>query len=612
MKLTKIPRNIFQTWQTKNISDNFKKLSETWIEKNPNYSYFLFDDNDCKEFIKKHFEINVYLAYCRVIPGAFKADFWRYCVLYIYGGVYVDIDTICHNEIDLFLNDDIEFMTPIDLNNGFDMGTYNLFNAFIASVPKHPILLNCINLVVYNIENNLIPKSNLDFTGPGILGKATNKYLNLNEESSFVGKQGFHDNYKIKFLHFEYISEYVKDNNNNILFQNKNGNPLITEIYNNEIKNTNYIDWGKCKSPIKKFPTIITMIYNIREKENNDSNCNLNHNIEKYFESAKKFILKLPYPLVIFTDDNKLMNIIQKERTENLEKTFIYIKPFEDTYFYKDLSRLQELQDKFHILNGDIQHETPHYIILNNNKFDCIDEATELNPFDSTHFLWMDFGINHVAETTERIHEWIFDIPDKIKQLCINPYTENTSQKEHFQLIYHNMAGGLFSGSKNNIKKYSELFKQKTEQIYNEEWYQIDEAVMTMVQRENPDLFDLFYGDYQGIVCNYVYPIHNIDLILRGSQKCLDYNRIKEAFDILVYCLKYFEINPNCIHFYNFIQQNIITNYFFNNKLLLDEVIKLINSKKQSTNIQDIQQINSLLENNKVNIEFYQNKEKIL
>jgi len=178
MKLTKIPRNIFQTWSTKNISSELKNIAETWITHNPNYAYFLYDDNDCEEFIKKHFNVNVYKAYCRIIPGAFKADLWRYCVLYIYGGVYVDIDTICFGNIDLFLNEDIEFMTPNDLNNNNNIGTHNLFNAFIASTPNHPILLDCINRVIFNVENNITPRSNLDFAGPGILGRATNTYLN--------------------------------------------------------------------------------------------------------------------------------------------------------------------------------------------------------------------------------------------------------------------------------------------------------------------------------------------------------------------------------------------------------------------------------------------------
>ena len=85
----------------------------------------------------------------------------------------------------------IEFVTPIDLNNCPTIGTHNLFNSFIASVPKHPILLECINRIIFNIENNIIPPSNLDFSGPGILGRSTNAYLNLNEENNFYRKTRF-------------------------------------------------------------------------------------------------------------------------------------------------------------------------------------------------------------------------------------------------------------------------------------------------------------------------------------------------------------------------------------------------------------------------------------
>ena len=249
-KPCKIPRNIFQTWSTKNISSNFKTLSETWCIKNPNYAYFLYDDDDCEQFIKKYFEIKVYNSYRRLIPGAFKADLWRYCILYIYGGIYVDMDTICLNPIDKFLNEDIEFMTPIDLNNGINTGTHNLFNAFIASIPKHPILLDCIYRIVYHVENNIIPISNLDFAGPGVLGRATNNFLELPEETSFIGKEGIINS--IKFFKFEPNTEYVRDiKNNNILFQNKNDNTIFQEIYEEEIKNINHVFWEKCKNPIK-------------------------------------------------------------------------------------------------------------------------------------------------------------------------------------------------------------------------------------------------------------------------------------------------------------------------------------------------------------------------
>ena len=614
--MSKIPRQIFQTWKTKNISNNFKDLTLTWISKNSNYAYFLYDDHDCEQFIRVNFDRKVYNAYCRIIPGAFKADLWRYCVLYIYGGIYVDIDTICINSLDSFLNDsNIEFITPVDLNNNPNIGTHNLFNAFIASIPKHPILLDCIYRIVYNVEHEIITYSNLDFAGPGVLGRATNTYLQLEETCSFINKQGIHDN-TIYLLHFQEGTELVSNYSNTneiepmLLFQNKNGNNHIQEIYNKETKNINHIDWGKCKNPIKPLPTIVTMFYNIRKKESNNTGCVYNHSVEKYFEDAKKFILGLDYPCVLFTDDDDIIDLVHNNsRNPYLH---IYKKPFEETYYYKHLDKLAELQQNFHIINGHAEHETPMYIILNNNKFDFMESAIHLNPFQSSHFIWMDFGINHVAQNTEKIHEWIFKIPDTIKQLCINPYIENIDNKTMFQNIYHHSAGGLFSGSKENLLKYCQLFKAKTEQIYNENWYQIDEALMTMVQRENPELFDFFYGDYPGIISNYLYPIHNIGLIMTNLQKYLNFNKTKEAYHLLLYCAPFFKANPNHDFFYMYIQNNIIVNYYHNNCLLLNHVIDLIKSKQCSEDPADREKIRVLLENNKTNIQYYNNKDAIL
>ena len=362
----------------------------------------------------------------------------------------------------------------------------------------------------------------------------------------------------------------------------------------------------------KQLPTIITMLYDIRSMENNQ--IERNRKLDSYIDFSKKCLLKLPFPIIFFIDENlETYDAIYNSRKELnlLDKTYIYKCDFKTTYFYKDFSRLQELQTQFKILNGELEHETPLYVILNNNKFDCIDKTIELNPFNSSHFVWMDFGINHVAENTEYIYNWIHEVPDKIKQMCINPFVENVEPKEYFRFIYHNMAGGLFSGSLNNMKKYSELFKKKTEEIYNQDWYQIDEAVMTMVYRENPELFDLFYGDYKGIVSNYQIPFHNMDLILRGCQKCIDHNSFKEAYNILVYCLKYFLDNSyNGLVFY-FIELNLKTNYIINNNLLLDGVITLINFKKKSSTEWQRNLMHNILENYKEYINHYENKDKI-
>ena len=53
--------------------------------------HYLFHDQDCRSFIEREYPPDVLMAYDRLIPTAFKADLWRYCVLYKYGGAYLDV-----------------------------------------------------------------------------------------------------------------------------------------------------------------------------------------------------------------------------------------------------------------------------------------------------------------------------------------------------------------------------------------------------------------------------------------------------------------------------------------------------------------------------------------
>ena len=237
----KIPRILFQTWETRTISAELQDIINTWKEKNPEYEYIFHDASDREAFIKANFEKNIYDAYCKIVPGAYKADLWRYCILYTYGGVYVDIDTLCLGSIDAFLKDTTEFMAPVDLNTNPNEGNHNVSNGFIAVSPKNSIMLGCIKRVVFHLEYNLIPYSKLDFSGPGALGREVNISLKLSETDSVLGKQGHHET--IHFLTFEPGTEYIKDSYGNVLLQNKNGNEDIKEIYSTECDSQNVINW---------------------------------------------------------------------------------------------------------------------------------------------------------------------------------------------------------------------------------------------------------------------------------------------------------------------------------------------------------------------------------
>jgi len=248
-----IPKRVMQTWEHKQLNPEFQKIVDTWKTHNPQYEFVLMDAEEREQFIRAHFERAVVDAYQRIIPGAYKSDLFRYCYLWVKGGVYVDIDTLCLGSLDDFLTPGAELVVPIDLNLSANEGAHNLACGFIAAIPKHPAMMRCIQKIVRNVQTATVPSSKLDFSGPGVLGRAVNECLNRGETASFVGNEGLHAPAKIHFLKFEPGTEFVKNMKNQVLFQNKNGNHRIASLYHAECCNLKeFVSWVQCASPLNQ------------------------------------------------------------------------------------------------------------------------------------------------------------------------------------------------------------------------------------------------------------------------------------------------------------------------------------------------------------------------
>ena len=89
-----IPLNVYQTYKTIQLPECMQEAHNILKKQNPEFKFHLYDDEMCEDFIKKNFDKDVLFAFHNLIPGAFKADLWRYCILYINGGIYVDIKFI--------------------------------------------------------------------------------------------------------------------------------------------------------------------------------------------------------------------------------------------------------------------------------------------------------------------------------------------------------------------------------------------------------------------------------------------------------------------------------------------------------------------------------------
>ena len=159
-----MPLKIYQTWYTKNLPPKMNENVENLKKQNPRFKHYLFDDNDCREFIKNNFDSDVLNAYDSLIPGAYKADLWRLCVLYINGGIYLDIKLSCINGFKLIeLTEKNHFVRdrPLPLS---------IYNAVIACEKNHPFLLLSIQKIVDNVKKKYYGPGPLWPTGPEMLG----------------------------------------------------------------------------------------------------------------------------------------------------------------------------------------------------------------------------------------------------------------------------------------------------------------------------------------------------------------------------------------------------------------------------------------------------------
>jgi len=181
-----IPFNIYQTWYTKDLPPKMQERVDLFKSQNPQFAHYLFDNEDCRQFILTHFNENVLAAFDSLIPGAYKADLWRLCILYINGGVYADIKIACENNFSLIdIIEEEHFVRD-------SISEYALWNGFMMSKKGNPFLLQAINKIVENVQNKYYGSTALCPTGPLMLGKLhSSTKATLNVDMSLVHRNEF-------------------------------------------------------------------------------------------------------------------------------------------------------------------------------------------------------------------------------------------------------------------------------------------------------------------------------------------------------------------------------------------------------------------------------------
>lgn len=137
-----IPKIIFQTYHKKkkipvDVFDNIKKFA-------PNYQHYILDDAEALDFLGTYFNPIVKQKFLKLTNGAHKADLLRYSLLYVYGGIYLDIKSELIRPMSEILTREDTIYTVISSQISPIPPHFSIFQGIIATPPRKLFFLKLI------------------------------------------------------------------------------------------------------------------------------------------------------------------------------------------------------------------------------------------------------------------------------------------------------------------------------------------------------------------------------------------------------------------------------------------------------------------------------------
>ena len=149
------------------------------------------------------------------------------------------------------------------------------------------------------------------------------------------------------------------------------------------------------------------------------------------------------------------------ESYPNLRKMRIW-KSIQDTWVHKECtSYTLSLPQK-----RNQQKDTYEYMTLMHTKMECMADAVQENPFDSTHFAWIDFNIAHIFQQMEISQAQLKRISTCVKSHsflvipgCWSALPADLNTYTILNTIHWRFCGGFFMGDRGSVMNFCTLYQ---------------------------------------------------------------------------------------------------------------------------------------------------------
>lgn len=203
---------------------------------NPEFTLLWYDDSAIRDELAASEIPDLLNAWDKLIPGAYRADLWRYFTLFSYGGIYLDAPF----RPLLPLAEILEGCWNTESDQHFvsvkEQEKYPgaIYTGFLACSPRHPFMEGTLRRAIRNVMMGYYGENQLAPTGCLCLGDVIKEQLGLPEETGFSLGATVHGNLSFYLLELkvlpsiEHLGRRLDDNQAYIL---KNGSPVICLRY---------------------------------------------------------------------------------------------------------------------------------------------------------------------------------------------------------------------------------------------------------------------------------------------------------------------------------------------------------------------------------------------
>ena len=237
--------------------------------------------------------------------------------------------------------------------------------------------------------------------------------------------------------------------------------------------------------------TFVTAFLDLNNIENRPNHKNTVFYIKKGLE-----LLSFPHSFVVFIDAESL-ELIPKEFKSMPNITFHTI----------DIKTLPV----YHLTNPELslpmgrnkEKDTYNYLCINISKTYLVEKAIDINPYQSTHFAWIDIGVMHIIKDTpiekESFKESLYAISNYNEKRirlpgCFDPLRlQNTSFLSYKDYPCWAFCGGLFCGEKESLRLFSKDVLSVLENLDFMTW---EVNIWTYLYNKKKELFDWYGADH--------------------------------------------------------------------------------------------------------------------